>query len=68
MAGRRWREVEALAQLARQQGWRVRRTARTHLQFLAPSGEIVMVSSSGADHRAILNARVSLRRAGLQAA
>ena len=45
------------------QGWRIDRGKR-HFKCKAPNGGLVTIPSTPSDHRALLNARAQLRRAG----
>jgi hypothetical protein len=46
-------------------GWTVRLTGRDHLRFQGPDGQVIFASQTPSDHRAHLNLRAMLRRAGL---
>lgn len=49
----------------RAQGWRVSRTKRRgHLRLEGPNGQLVFSGGTPGDHRAYLNLRAQLRRAG----
>lgn len=59
------KEIAKLSQLAINQGWKVERNKNNHLKFLAPNGNIVFVSSTPSDHRALENIKRDLRVNGL---
>ena len=61
------REVEGLAEIAREQGWRIERTRGGHWRFVPPdpTREIVVMSGTASDWRAVRNFRAALRRSGL---
>lgn len=61
------REVEALAEIARAQGWRIERTRGGHWRFVPPdpTRDIVVMSGTASDWRAVRNFRAALRRSGL---
>lgn len=57
---KRWKKA------ARKQGWAVEGGGGRHLKWLHPDGEtMVVTSATPSDHRALMNARSDLRRAGL---
>lgn len=60
------RDFRDWASKALEQGWRIRLTRGGHLQWLPPTGPIVVLASTASDHRAYSNARSMLRRAGLE--
>lgn len=43
-------------------GWGLEETGGDHLRFVGPEGELVHVSATPSDHRALKNARSDLRR------
>lgn len=53
-----------LIEFALREGWEVSRTAGGHLKFVKPGMSPIYTSSTASDHRAGLNARAQLRRAG----
>ena len=60
------RELRDLIRLAETAGWTVEQTRNSHLRFLSPDGEhIIVCGTTESDHRAIRNTRARLRRAGL---
>lgn len=59
------KELNTLLQLAVDQGWRVERARNNHYKFYAPNGNIVFVSSTPSDHRALNNIKRDLRINGL---
>lgn len=62
-AGKRARP---LVRAALAQGWRVEVTGGNHLRLLPPHGRPVFMAATPSDHRSVLNARATLRRAGLE--
>ncbi len=61
------REYRPLVEAARAAGWTVTQTRNSHLRLVPPSkdGTPIVLAGSPSDHRAILNARASLRRQGV---
>ncbi len=61
------KRLRALIDFALGEGWCVVRTPGGHLKFTKPGCASIYTSSTASDHRAGLNARAQLRRAGRQA-
>jgi len=61
------KRLRALIVFAVGEGWCVVRTSGGHLKFTKPGCASIYTSSTASDHRAGLNARAQLRRAGGQA-
>ena len=59
------KELNKLLSLANDQGWKVERAKNNHYKLLAPNGNIVFVSSTPSDHRALQNIERDLRVNGL---
>ncbi|MGQ0697524.1 MAG: type II toxin-antitoxin system HicA family toxin [Panacagrimonas sp.] len=59
--------LRGLIEFALGEGWCVKRTRGGHLKFSKPDCAPIYTSSTASDHRAELNARAQLRRAGRQA-
>jgi len=59
------KDMKRLIQAAEAAGWVVSRTKKNHLKFKAPSGAIVIASSTPSDHRSLKNTRAELHRHGL---
>ena len=57
-------EVRKLVGIAKSNGCRVQMTAN-HIKVFAPNGRIVLLPSTPSDHRALLNVRSELRKAGI---
>ena len=57
--------MKSLLELATEQGWKVERNKNNHFKFLSPTGNIVFVSSTPSDHRALENIKRDLRVNGL---
>ena len=57
-------QFRPLAERLEQQGWSVEATANNHLRWVAPSGAVVVSSSTPSDHRAKQRLTTELRRAG----
>jgi hypothetical protein len=58
--------LKELIRLAEEQGWRVEKTHGGHYRWLAPSGAIVVSSSTMSDHRGLQNHLSHLKRAGFR--
>lgn len=59
-------DYDQVLKQAEEKGWTVRRTKGSHLELKSPCGEhTVHASGTPSDHRAALNLRADLRRAGL---
>lgn len=59
-------DYDKMLKLAEEKGWTVKKTGGGHLEVRSPDGKsTVHASSSPGDHRAALNLRADLRRAGL---
>ncbi|ERY96138.1 hypothetical protein [Pseudomonas aeruginosa] len=61
------KRLRGLIEFALGEGWHVKRTPGGHLKFTKPGCAAIYTSSTASDHRAGLNARAQLRRAGRQA-
>lgn len=59
------KELNDLIVLAEGNGWQVVKAKSGHLHFTPPEGRTYVTGSTPSDHRAILNFRAKLRRAGL---
>ncbi|VFR32296.1 FIG034647: hypothetical protein in PFGI-1-like cluster [plant metagenome] len=62
------KRLRGLIEFAIAEGWHVVRTPGGHLKFTKPGYASIYTSSTASDHRAGLNARAQLRRAGRQGA
>jgi predicted RNA binding protein YcfA (HicA-like mRNA interferase family) len=61
------KELKEIVKSAENQGWRVERTKKGHLKFLAPDHEnIVVAAGTPSDHRALTNLVSRLRRFGFE--
>ena len=63
------KEISTLVNAAEKAGWKVRKNSRGgHIMFYPPdkSKEVITVSSSPSDYRAIVNIRRDLKKAGLK--
>lgn len=58
--------LRALIEFALAEGWQVVRTPGGHLKFSKRGCASIYTSSTASDHRASVNARAQLRRAGCQ--
>lgn len=58
--------MRTLRKRALAQGWRIEPTRNGHERWLSPSGGTAVISGTPSDHRALLNARADLKRAGLR--
>lgn len=60
-------DMRDIERAAREQGWRVERTAKGHVRFVPPDPTMPIVVASGTpgDRRAIRNLLAALRRSGL---
>ena len=54
-----------LARAAREARWKITRHGSGHLRWQSPAGVVVTTAATPSDHRAVLNDRARLRRAGL---
>ncbi|UCF24496.1 MULTISPECIES: hypothetical protein [Pseudomonadota] len=61
------KRLRALIEFALGEGWHVKRTPGGHLKFTKTGCAAIYTSSTTSDHRAGLNARAQLRRAGREA-
>ena len=60
------KDLKALRRLALDAGWSVGITGSGHVVFKSPEGKSVFMPFTPSDRRGVLNARASLRRAGLK--
>lgn len=60
------RDLRKIVTRAREQGWRVELTRRSHVKFVPPEGPIVFTSGTPSDARGRLNLVSELRRSGLK--
>lgn len=60
------RDLRKIAAQAREQGWQVEMTRKSHIKFVPPQGELVYSSGTPSDRRAQLNLVSRLRRQGLE--
>lgn len=58
-------EIRRLVEAAKRHGCRVERKGSGHLAVYAPNGDIINLPFTPSDHRAVLNCRSQLRRAGV---
>lgn len=61
------KRLQALIEFAQAEGWHVKRTPGGHLKFTKAGCAPIYTSSTASDHRASLNARSQIRRAGREA-
>ena len=61
------KRLRALIEFALGEDWHVKRTPGGHLKFTKPGCAAIYTSSTASDHRAGLNSRAQLRRAGREA-
>jgi hypothetical protein len=61
------KRIRALIEFALGEGWHIKRAPGGHLKFTKPGCAAIYTSSTASDHRAGLNARAQLRRAGREA-
>jgi len=61
------KRLRALIEFALGEGWHVKRTPGGHLKFTKAGWAAIYTSSTTSDHRAGLNARAQIRRAGREA-
>lgn len=59
-------EIRRLVEAAKRHGCRVEKKGSGHLAVYAPNGDIVNLPFTPSDHRAVLNCRSQLRRAGVR--
>jgi hypothetical protein len=59
------KELRSLLNTATDQGWEVTRGKNNHIKCVSPNGNIVFVSSTPSDHRALENIKRDLRVNGL---
>lgn len=58
--------MRKIARQAKQQGWQVEVTGKSHLRFTSPEGVIVGNSSTPSDYRGQKNFLADLKRAGFK--
>lgn len=66
MSGTIPKVLRPFADEAIRQGWRIEKTARCHLKWRAPTGALVVTSSTPSDQRAVRNIVSDLKRGGLK--
>jgi len=59
------KEIKLLFQLAVDQGWRVEQRSTGHYKLIAPNNNVVFVSKTPSDYRALKNIERDLRANGL---
>lgn len=60
------RDLRKIARAAREQGWRVELTAKSHVKFVPPQGELIYSAGTPSDWRGRRNLVSRLRRSGLE--